>query len=433
MAIQKWVLGLTAVMLLVPLAACGGNSGNGGGKEGKNTVLEEDNTPATLVFYTSTTVSENSFNERWGNAMRRKFPHYTIEYIPVGKGTTLPELITAGTQIDVFLHDVNSAIPTMLDYGLEYDMTELIKKHGIDLNKLEKTTVDVVRQMSGGKFYTIPIVINTAALYYNKDLFDKFGVAYPKDGMTWEQITDVAKRMRRADSGMEYYGIASASQPQFNLTSMATSFVDPKTNKPTILTDDRWKTLYQQLVTFRKTVDNKEVGVTQFVKDQNIALLDNLANVFLSADMSSVNWELVSYPTFKELPNQGPQTLPTLFGVTSTSKNKDAAMRVLKYMVSAEAQLEISENGAIPVLQDEKVLKAFATKTKYQGKNFQAILKQKFTSSYPKSVIENKARTVYAKPLPDITSGKIDLNTAFRQVEEEMNKLIAEEMSRLQK
>jgi ABC-type glycerol-3-phosphate transport system substrate-binding protein len=110
------------------------------------------------------------------------------------------------------------------------------------------------------------------------------------------------------------------------------------------------------LVTFRQAVDNKEFGVTQFVKDKNIAFLDNLANVFLSADMSSVNWELISYPTFKELPNKGPQTLPTLFGITYMSKNKDAAMRVLKYMVSEEVQLEISENGAIPVLQDDKVL-----------------------------------------------------------------------------
>ncbi|MDF2717863.1 MAG: extracellular solute-binding protein family 1, partial [Paenibacillus sp.] len=366
-------------------------------------------------------------------AMRKKFPHYTIEYIATGKGTTFPEMMAAGTEIDIVWHDVNTTIPQLLEYGLQYDMTELIQKHGLNMTNLEATSMDVAKQMSGGKMYALPLVINTAALYFNKDLFDKFAVAYPKDGMTWDQVIDLAKRMYRQDAGIDYYGIASGTQPQFNLTSMAVPFIDPKTNKPTILTDGRWKTIYQQLIEMRKTMGNKNLVEDHFVKDKNIAMFDYLANTFLNKDMTTMNWDLVTYPTFKELPNQGPQTLPTLFGITSTSKNKDAAMKVLAYMLSEEAQLSLSERAVIPVLQTDKTIKAFGTKSKYEGKNFQAILKLKFTPSAPKSAIENKARTAYAKPVVDLAAEKLDLNTAFRQVDEELNKIIAEEMARLAK
>jgi multiple sugar transport system substrate-binding protein len=434
-AMKKWVLGLAAGMLLVPLAACGSNggAGNENGDEVKGKALEEDNTPAKIVFYSTSGWSQEAFNERFGDAMRKKFPHYTIEYIATGKGTTFPEMMAAGTEIDVVWHDVNTTIPQLLEYGLQYDMTELIKKQGLNMTNLESTSIDVVKQMSGGKMYALPLVINTAAFYYNKDLFDKFAVAYPKDGMTWDQVADLAKRMRRTDSGIDYYGIVSGTQPQFNLTSMAVPFIDPKTNKPTILTDDRWKTLYQQLIALRKTMDNKNLGEDHFVKDKNIAMLDYLANTFLNKDMTTMNWDLVTYPTFKELPDKGPQTLPTLFGITSTSKNKDAAMKVLAYMLSEEPQLGLSERAIIPVLQTDKTLKAFATKSKYEGKNFQAILKLKFTPVAPKSAIENKARTAFAKPVVQLVDEKLDLNTAFRQVDEEMNKIIAEEMARLAK
>jgi multiple sugar transport system substrate-binding protein len=433
---KTWMLGLTAGMLLVPLTACGSDGGAGkqeSGAEVSSKAAEEDNTPAKLVFYSTTTWSQDAFNERFGDAMRKKFPHYTIEYLATGQGTTFPEVMAAGTQIDVVWHDVNTTIPQLLEYGLQYDMTELIKKHGLSMNNLEATSIEVVKQMSGGKMYALPLVVNTAAMYYNKDVFDKFAVAYPKDGMTWDQALDLAKRMRRTDSGIEYYGMVSGSQPQFNLTSMAVPFIDSKTNKPTISTDDRWKTLFQQLIELRKTMGNKNLGEDNFVKDKNIAMLDYLANTFLNKDMTAMNWDLVAYPTFKELPDKGPQTLPTLFGITSTSKNKDAAMKVLAYMLSEEPQLGLSEKAVIPVLQTDKTVKAFATKSKYTGKNFQAIMKRKFTLSAPKSAIENKARTAYAKPVADLTDGKVDLNTAFRQIDEEMNKIIAEELSRLAK
>jgi ABC-type glycerol-3-phosphate transport system substrate-binding protein len=396
---KKWVRRLSFGMLLVPIAACGSGTKESGEK------LEEipkSSGPVNLVFYSTSGWSPEAFNERFGDAMRKKFPNYNIEYIRTGQGTTFPDLISAGKEIDVYWHDVNTAIPHLLEYKLEYDMTGLIKQFGVDLSTFEPTSVNIAKQMSGGKMYAIPLVINTAAFYYNKDIFDRFGVPYLKDGVKWDEVQRLAKLFRRTDNGQEYYGVASASQPQFNLTSLAVPFIDPKTGKAAILTDDRWKTIYNQLIEFRKSTDNKAMAVN-FGRDKNVAMLDDIANTFLnSATIKTLNWDMVTYPTFKDEPDIGPQTLPTFFGITSTSKHKYEAMEVLKHMLSEEQQLSLSERAIIPVLQKENVLKAFGSKSNFKDKNLQAIVKRKFTPSPPKTNVETKSRTIYDKPLADL-------------------------------
>ncbi|CAG7627632.1 ABC transporter substrate-binding protein [Paenibacillus allorhizosphaerae] len=420
--VKSWLRRLSMGMLLLPIVAC--SNGSGTGKSGSDAASIEANKskePVHLVFYSTAAWTQEAFNERFGDAMRKRFPDYSIEFIANGKGTTFQELLTAGTVIDIYWQDVNSTIPQMMEYDLQYDMTDLIKKHGIDLNTLDPASINIIKEMSGGKMYALPLVNNTSALYYNKDLFDKFGIPYPKDGITWDEVMDLTKKMRRTDNGQEYYGLVSNFQPHANLSPLSVPLLDPKTEKPTIMTDERWKILFDHLITAKRSLDNKTVS---FVRDRNVAMAEELANIFLNNDMTGYNWDLVAYPTFKEAPNKGPQPLPTLFGITSVSKQKEAAMEVLKYMLSEEQQLSLSERAIIPVLQNEKVLKAFGTKSKYANVNFQAILKRKFTPIAMKTKYEAKVRDIYAKSVLELAKGTVDMNTAFRQMDDDVNKMI---------
>lgn len=49
-------------------------------------------------------------------------------------------------------------------------------------------------------------VRNTEAVFYNKDLFDKFGIDYPTDNMTWDEMYELSKNMTRSDGDIQYYG-----------------------------------------------------------------------------------------------------------------------------------------------------------------------------------------------------------------------------------
>jgi multiple sugar transport system substrate-binding protein len=415
-------------MISVLLAGCGSNGSGGTGSEStKGTAVEKSDEPANLVFYSSATWSQEAFDERFGDAIRKKFPNYTIQAIFNGKGTTIQDVISSGVTIDILWNDVNNTIPELLTYGFQHDMSDLIKLHDVPVHKLEPTAVDAIRDMSGGKMYALPIINNTAVLYYNKDIFDKFGVPYPVDGMTWDRAIELAKQLHRSDGGVQYYGMRGGIQPHANLSPLSIPSIDPKTGKPTISTDDRWKTLFSEVVEMKKSVENKALS---FVRDPKVAMSIDLANIFLNNDMSALNWDLVTYPTYKDKPGVGPQSLPTLFGITSVSKQKDAAIKVLNYLLSEEYQMSLSEKGVIPILKDEKVKAAFGKNSKYKDKNLQAIVKMNYAPITSKSKYEAQIRTIYDKAIPDLVNGNVDLNTAFRNMDEQINKLIAEDQAK---
>ncbi|MDF2714132.1 MAG: hypothetical protein K0R28_1057 [Paenibacillus sp.] len=47
-----------------------------------------------------------------------------------------------------------------------------------------------------------------------------------------------------------------------------------------------------------------------------------------------------------------------------------------------------------------------------------------------KSKYENDIRTIYDKAIPELVNGTVDLNTAFRNMDEQINKLIAEDQAK---
>lgn len=53
--------------------------------------------------------------------------------------------------------------------------------------------------------YGLPITFSTVVLFYNKDLFDAAGVAYPTDGWTWDDVLAAAKKL--TDPGKRVWGI----------------------------------------------------------------------------------------------------------------------------------------------------------------------------------------------------------------------------------
>lgn len=64
----------------------------------------------------------------------------------------------------------------------------------------------------GDHIYALPLYSSCVQLYYNKDLFDAKGIAYPGSGvdqrMTWEQVVEVAQQLTYTDdSGKQIYGL----------------------------------------------------------------------------------------------------------------------------------------------------------------------------------------------------------------------------------
>lgn len=65
-----------------------------------------------------------------------------------------------------------------------------------------------------GKTYGIAKDFNTLGMFYNKELFDKAGIAYPTDDWTWTELKDAAAKLTDlTDANKPIYGFCTAPDP----------------------------------------------------------------------------------------------------------------------------------------------------------------------------------------------------------------------------
>ena len=80
-------------------------------------------------------------------------------------------------------------------------LDDKLKDLGIDKSDFQPAVTDITNQVGG--YYGFPQGFATEIMYYNKDMFDAAGVAYPTDDWTWDDYTAAAEKLTKAD-GSQY-------------------------------------------------------------------------------------------------------------------------------------------------------------------------------------------------------------------------------------
>ncbi|MEF3308554.1 extracellular solute-binding protein [Paenibacillus sp. GYB004] len=397
--------------------------------------------PIDLVFYhPSADWDEERFMKEFGEPIKAKFPHITPKFIKTnGKADQVTELVTTGTQVDIMFMSIGQIYNFLLKPKMERDMTPMIQKHGFDLSRFETTSVDMLKQIGGGKLYGIPMYTLPATIYYNKDLFDKFGVPYPKDGMTWDETYELSRKLTRQDGGVQYYGtvISPSHLAMRNQTSL--HMIDPKSGKAT-LTGDAWNRFLANVSRFYTlpgydwTNAEMQVGKQRdmFTKEKRAAMWMPVSTMHTAAELQGMNWDLAAFPTLQEAPGVGPQAYPFYFFITATSKVPEEAFEVLAYMSGEAFHMEKSKQGLfLSLLKNDAVRKAFGQESEmYKGKNTKAMLPDRFAApSYVSAYTSSAAAKIFSA-LVNVTTGKQDANTALREAEESMNKTIEADLAK---
>src|SRR5262249_24395576 len=144
--------------------------------------------------------------------------------------------------------------------------------------------------------------------YYNKDIFDRFAVPYPKDGMTWDNAIDLAKKLTRSDGGVQYKGLTIDGNINRLGEQRSLPMVDP-TGK-SVLQTDGWKSVfdvYRQIGQIPGNLLENPQRIQAFEKDKNLAMLAGLSARIgefeqLQNQGQAMNWDMVTMPTFSQAP-----------------------------------------------------------------------------------------------------------------------------------
>ena len=376
------------LLLLISVVTMGCSKG----KEAASTVEEsgsKSKEPVTLTLYLGQPGIFDFESTGVTEAIKKKFPHITLDIILRGKNKDYKDLIATGVLPDIIYDSASFTVSNIMHHGFHHDMEELIRKNNFDLKQFEPNVLGQTQYAnSEGKLYGLPFTMNRYALFYNKDIFDKFGVPYPKDGMTWDEIYELSKKVTREEQGTNYIGFASTPSNLMLNNQLSLSPLDTKEDKGAVNTDG-WKTLFENLTRFYEVPGNKLVASSETAKG----------------------------------------TVALALFVTQTSKYKDEAFQVVSFLVSEEVQTMLSKKGVGTPLVNPAVKKVFGQEVpELSGKNTGAFYYYKDAPpSPPRDAKLTNVNVSFTKSFTEIVTNKKDVNTVLRQFEEEINRAIETE------
>ena len=219
-----------------------------------------------------------------------------------------------------------------------------------------------------GRQLCLPQNVSSLAVYYNRSLFEKYGVALPKAGWTWNDLLTTATAMTRDARGGVIRGTESegaAQRPAVHGLGIEPSIIrlapfvwsnggdivdDPV--RPTRLdvsgpaAREALKNLVDLRLAYGVVPTDEEVesedDESRFANGRLAMLLSSRRSTTTFRSITGFEWDVAPLPVYRQ-----PVGIlhSDTYCMTRGGKNKQAAWNFLEYAVSAEGQKIIAATG----------------------------------------------------------------------------------------
>jgi multiple sugar transport system substrate-binding protein len=369
------------------------------------------------------------------NAIARfnqKYPNVTVELemdaIATGWGDYVTKVLgqfNAGAAADVY----GTAIETFQAFsarGLWLGLDDFVKAN----TGFSDFAPSLFEQGSyKGELNYIPIGWNNIMINYNRDLFDKAGVAYPKDGKwTWDEFRDVAKKLTVKDGsgtvtqfGYEVPNQNFFIQPWFfsNGTGIlkddwsASNMLDPKVAESLQFLYDLIHVDGVSPIPGKDTMDN------QFMAGQ-VAMISRGHWIVQTAKTNKLNMD-IAIPPSKES-----DTTVIGFGayaINKTTANADLAKALVLELTSEETQKEEGEKGGgVPGRKSAASTEAFLSFPPSAALYYQTL---PHTKAVPSPANFQEVEKIFIRYYTAMMSGEVSIADGVKQADAELNESFA--------
>ncbi|NPV07476.1 MAG: sugar ABC transporter substrate-binding protein [Anaerolineae bacterium] len=222
--------------------------------------------------------------------------------------------------------------------------------------------------MLHGDLYAFPVRWVGALLFYNKDIFDAVGAAYPDDTWTYDDMLNAAQTLTKVEGGKTV---------QWGMDPLVTDMLlDPmiKANGGSVVSDDYRRCTITEPVAIESiqwsvdTIQTHKVAPSPATKkgfaqgtfaSQVVAMAVSGSwdcDTWREADFA---WDVTYIPKGKVSRKMGDG--PDSLGIYKASTNKEAAWKLVEYWVSEENQMRMGELplGCVPFLRKAAESPAF--------------------------------------------------------------------------
>ena len=203
-----------------------------------------------------------------------------------------------------------------------------------------------------GKLYAIPRDVSNLVIYYNKDLFDKKNIPYPKNDWTLDNFLETAKKLTDKNT----FGISFEEDPLFYLPYLMS-------NGGGILPDEISKPESQNAITFYADL-RKKYHVAPLKSESASAttaqmFLQQRIGMYLSGrwmvpklrEEAVFDWDIVQFP--KGTNGSIVQLDASGWAVSKQSEHKNEAKKLIEFLSSKESSEKFAQSGLIvPARED---------------------------------------------------------------------------------
>ena len=367
----RLALGAAVTVTALALSACGSSSSNAGNDSGKvSTTVDGKGRTLTLWDYEDNT---SAMGIAW-NAAIKKFEQETGAKVNFEAKafeqirTTASQILNSSQAPDVMEYNKGNATAGLLaSQGLLTNLDPAVKAYGWD-KKLAPSLQTTAKYnakgiMGSGSFYGIPNYGEYVEVYYNKDLFDRYGIKVPTtfdelvtamQAFKDKGITPLAESATEYPLGQLWYQLALTKATRDWVTGYQTytqkaDFSGPELSYATqTIKDWQDKGFISKAATSLKA------------EDAGVSFINGKVPMFFSGswwygrfvDQAKFNWSTFLFPGA----TMSPGSSGNLWVVPTKAKNKDLAEKFIDITMSPEIQNLMGNNGGILVAADPSAI-----------------------------------------------------------------------------
>ncbi|OUN01302.1 MAG: hypothetical protein BAA02_00575 [Paenibacillaceae bacterium ZCTH02-B3] len=294
------------------------------------------------------------------------------------------KLLTGPNPVDVMVLD-SSLLTLLARDNLLVQLDPLMAEDKISKDDFVPAVIEGIAEMGDGFIYALTPTFNPSALFYNKKLFQEAGVEFPTDHMTWDDVFNLARRLKRGEGkdavwgftfnewggGGGFWELQQFAQP-LNLR-----MYDDNLERMTV-NNDSWKTVWSTITQLYKDkvlptyedlmADPPQDGIWYPYMDRaffrgkvamvlgNYSFINELVNFNNNVDrirdkgFEPIDWDVVTVPSHSSAPGvSGNIYLSQLLAINANAQNKEDAWTYIKFMTGDEwARLKSRSTWEMP-------------------------------------------------------------------------------------
>ena len=298
-------------------------------------------------------------------------PNIEVTYVPQSNDVDVKLLaqMVAGEAPDI-MFGCCTWFPTIAQKGQLLDLRPYVER---DFDQATIDDFDSAQYnafiLSDGTLYGLPKYHGALALFYNKDLFDEYGVEYPpEEGWTLEEYQEAMEKLtqdRDGDGNTDLWGsmidIVSEDRVQMYINNHGGHIVDPEDPTNCMLDEPEATAALQWLYdrmrvekVMATSLDVAEVGTQNAFIAQQVAMVEDgswaINNILKS---STFRVGIAPFPAGPA----GRVTLATTdtYGIWVGTEHPDEAWELLKFLVSEEYGIASAKYGSLQPARESLV------------------------------------------------------------------------------